>query len=249
MDKIGNLLKSRREELSLSLKDISSELKVRRYYLELIEDNKLNEVPSKVYTLGYLKLYAEHLGLDGDNLIKKFKDSTPTPNKEIKEEAYLENKTFSFDKESIILVITFFSIVSIIITYLLYYKHNVHSSLQNQTNEIHYILRDLEQSQTLGFKTDTTNMSSNILAPSLLPNLEASKIAIMAKYDTKIQIVNLEEARILEELVMKRGEVFFLPKQPHLIIKTPDRQSLEVITNSHQNKIESLDIKIIEEKF
>lgn len=61
---IGKALRTCREEQGLSLGDVAHILKVRRLYLQYIEDGDTSEIPGTVYYLGYLKEYATFLGLD-----------------------------------------------------------------------------------------------------------------------------------------------------------------------------------------
>jgi cytoskeletal protein RodZ len=67
---IGELLREKRLELGLSLDDASCAIKVRTKYLKFLEDDiNEKETPPTVYMLGYLKLYANFLGLDGKQII------------------------------------------------------------------------------------------------------------------------------------------------------------------------------------
>ena len=72
---IGDQLCQRRESLSLSLDDISLHTRIKREYLETIEDGRLDDLPSPVQGRGMISNYAEFLNLDSDALLSRFADA------------------------------------------------------------------------------------------------------------------------------------------------------------------------------
>jgi len=72
---IGDQLRGRREVLSLSLEDISLHTRIKREYLELIEEGRLDDLPSSVQSRGMISNYAEFLNLDSDALLIRFADA------------------------------------------------------------------------------------------------------------------------------------------------------------------------------
>ena len=67
---IGAALKAAREFRGLSLQDVSDATRIRRTYLAAVEDMRLEELPSRPFTLGYIKAYAKHLDLDPDQAVR-----------------------------------------------------------------------------------------------------------------------------------------------------------------------------------
>lgn len=65
---IGEKLATKRKELKLSLKKVSSTLKIRVLYLQAIESGDLSKLPSGAYKIGYLKNYAKFLEEDIDSI-------------------------------------------------------------------------------------------------------------------------------------------------------------------------------------
>ncbi len=72
MKDIGRRLKARREELGLSIEQAQAETKIRRRYLEALEAGKDDVIPGEVYVKGFLRFYANFLGLDGLALVKEY---------------------------------------------------------------------------------------------------------------------------------------------------------------------------------
>jgi len=70
---IGRRLKAKREELGLTVDQVQAETKIRRRYLEALEAGKDGLIPGDVYVKGFLRFYANFLGLDGQALVAEYR--------------------------------------------------------------------------------------------------------------------------------------------------------------------------------
>ena len=81
---LGATLKEMRLALKRDLDDIAEELRIRRGYLEAIEEGRFSDLPGATYALGFVKAYAETLGFDASDAARRFKlavgGGTPQPN-------------------------------------------------------------------------------------------------------------------------------------------------------------------------
>lgn len=73
---VGDILRMRREELGYDLTGVANVLRIRRPYLEAIEDGRYGDLPGQAYILGFLRSYADLLGIDSGDLLNRFKDET-----------------------------------------------------------------------------------------------------------------------------------------------------------------------------
>jgi cytoskeleton protein RodZ len=78
-DDVGQALKSIREFQGLSLEEVAEKTCVRRAYLQAIEQMRLDQLPSRPFTIGYIRAYANALGLDGEAAVARFKRDEPAP--------------------------------------------------------------------------------------------------------------------------------------------------------------------------
>src|SRR6202012_2874631 len=62
---IGGLLRRRREEIQQDIEDVSRQLRIRSVYLRAIEEGRFQELPGAAYAVGFVRAYADYLGLDG----------------------------------------------------------------------------------------------------------------------------------------------------------------------------------------
>jgi cytoskeletal protein RodZ len=74
---IGELLKQRRQELNLSLREAENGTSIRSTYLQAIEENHTEKLISPIYAQGFLRQYASFLGLDGDALVRRHPEFSP----------------------------------------------------------------------------------------------------------------------------------------------------------------------------
>src|SRR5439155_13133889 len=70
---VGAQLRERREELGLDLDAIGATLRIKATYLAALEDGRAQDLPGAVYALGFVRAYAEQLGLDSDRILDQYK--------------------------------------------------------------------------------------------------------------------------------------------------------------------------------
>ncbi|MDR3506735.1 MAG: helix-turn-helix domain-containing protein [Caulobacteraceae bacterium] len=73
----GAALRAIREFYGLDLEALTQTTRVRRAYLQAIEDMRLDHLPSRPFTLGYVRAYAAALGLDADQAVARFRYDAP----------------------------------------------------------------------------------------------------------------------------------------------------------------------------
>lgn len=68
----GKDLKKIRDELGVSLEEIAEMVKVRIVYLHAIEDDQFEKTPSRIFLKGFLRAYAQCMGLDADIVASRY---------------------------------------------------------------------------------------------------------------------------------------------------------------------------------
>ena len=74
--KVGAMLKEMRQQKGIKLTDISKTLCIRKFYLDAIEDSDYEAVPAFPYGIGFIRSYANFLGLNGENIVELYKEET-----------------------------------------------------------------------------------------------------------------------------------------------------------------------------
>jgi cytoskeleton protein RodZ len=73
----GEVLRRQREALGLDLDDVAAVLRVKPRYLAGLEAGRPDELPGPSYALGFMRTYADYLGLNPDEVLRRFKKGSP----------------------------------------------------------------------------------------------------------------------------------------------------------------------------
>ena len=74
--RIADELRRTRVARNLSIEDVAAILKIRSGFIRAMEEDRFDDLPGPAYISGFLRTYANHLGLDGDQLVAWFKDDS-----------------------------------------------------------------------------------------------------------------------------------------------------------------------------
>jgi cytoskeleton protein RodZ len=113
---IGIELRDARIELNLSFSDVSEDIKIQAKFLESIECLDLYELPSIAYVLGYVRSYANFLGIDGNYAVDRFKNESKNVTTRSLQKSKPLHKAKALNKY--FLVICFSAIIVLFITLL-----------------------------------------------------------------------------------------------------------------------------------
>lgn len=86
MSELGQLLKKARKERGLSLDDLQETTKIRKRYLEAIEEGNYGVLPGNFYVRAFIRSYAEAVDLDPAEVLKLYRADVPEPPVETKAE-------------------------------------------------------------------------------------------------------------------------------------------------------------------
>jgi cytoskeletal protein RodZ len=73
---IGETLRATRQRMGLDLQAVAAQLRIRYPHLQAMEAGRFEELPGRIYAIGFLRTYGEHLGLDPDAVVEAFKQET-----------------------------------------------------------------------------------------------------------------------------------------------------------------------------
>ena len=73
---VGSLLRQARLAQKGKLPEISENLRINHEHLKALEEDNANGLPGLAYAVGFIRSYADHLGLDAESLIAQYKSQT-----------------------------------------------------------------------------------------------------------------------------------------------------------------------------
>ncbi len=114
MNDIGAMLSEARINQNLEIEQVSRETNIARDYIKALENDDYTAFPAEPYVLGFLRNYAEYLGLDADEIVNLYKQikiqesSLPT-------EALLPKRNFAISKTAVIAIVSLIGIVCVFV--------------------------------------------------------------------------------------------------------------------------------------
>ncbi len=83
MVSLGEELKRERELREISLREISEATKISIRILEAIEKNNFRALPGGIFNRNFLRAYAEFIGIDSENVVRKYHQQFDTPEEDL----------------------------------------------------------------------------------------------------------------------------------------------------------------------
>ena len=71
---VGQYLRSQREGRGEDISQVSDMLRIHNSYLKAIEESDIEKLPGPTYAMGFVRAYANYLGLDSAEVVERFKD-------------------------------------------------------------------------------------------------------------------------------------------------------------------------------
>jgi cytoskeletal protein RodZ len=71
MKSVGNILRQRRKDMNVSLKEAENATSIRISYLQALEEGEMQKLISPIYAQGFFKQYASFLGIDGEQIVRE----------------------------------------------------------------------------------------------------------------------------------------------------------------------------------
>jgi cytoskeleton protein RodZ len=72
--RVGRLLRRQREEYNQDLRSVAEATRIRYAYLHAIEEGRFGDLPGLTYAVGFVRTYADYLGLDEEEIVTRFKE-------------------------------------------------------------------------------------------------------------------------------------------------------------------------------
>ena len=74
--RLGGELRDARLALGLSIEDLVASLRIRQPYLVALEEGRVRDLPAPAYAVAFVRAYAKALGLDADEVVRRFREAS-----------------------------------------------------------------------------------------------------------------------------------------------------------------------------
>ncbi len=80
---VGEILRQKREGFRQDLPTVAAQLHIRLAYLKAVEEGRFKDLPGMTYASGFVRSYADYLGLDGEEMVRLFHEEVAGINRQV----------------------------------------------------------------------------------------------------------------------------------------------------------------------
>ncbi len=254
--RVGAELRTARQRLGWNLPDVSNGLRIRLPYLEAIEDGHLSALPGNAYAMGFVRTYAGSLGLDPDEVARRFRAEA----QEVTQKTQLTFPAPVPQRGVPAGAVILLGVLILAGAYVGWYRYSGHDDArvaqpastipekfadkvpppQNQSPQVTSLLasgppltQPLVPAAQPAPPPEPVRVPVNVAPPAPVPAVPpppSSGVVLRAKVG---QFVKVQDPRgtVLLDHPLKTGETWPVPLQPGLTLTTTNAGGLEVLVN------------------
>lgn len=213
---VGEILRRTRVHYGQSVRDVEQAIRVRASQIEAIETDHTENLPGRVYAIGFVRSYSEYLGLDGGKMVELFKrqqgTKPRTPELEFPAPASESKLPSAWLIAACLVVVVMMPVLYMAVTGETDSKPavipEVPEHLQTDTLSILTLDKDIQAAQS---------------------EAKQSEIFINVKENSWVEIKNAE-SEVLISRVLESGEQYYVPNSPDLVITLGNAGAVEFDT-------------------
>jgi cytoskeletal protein RodZ len=211
MSELGQLLRKARLEKGISLEDMQETTKIRKRYLEAIEDGNYKILPGNFYVRAFIKSYSESVGLDPNEVLRLYRNVIPASQLDTKVEPNHRKRSGiktndRWSKRITTLVFISFLIFIIVLVYYFADKNNKTTDNTNKTEEQGSRLTNKAVDETDPKASPIVTVEPNTPTPQASNPTAEVKLASSAK---GVDYYKISNASKLELQISVTGDCWF----------------------------------------
>lgn len=202
---IGQKIATERKKQSKTIAQISKDLRIQESYLKSIEKDDYSLLPGKAYISGFIKSYAEYLGLDHEDLLKMLKATQDLQEdyhnmpQEIRGNKRTQKKLFYISLGSIIFIAMCFN-------YYVQLKHEISlRKIEEKTNRTETLAQFFDKTQNHSIVRADSKINSLLNTTESIPETEDEKIR--KTKEMKMAEISLEQKKIAARLKVSASQI------------------------------------------
>lgn len=243
---LGELLRQTREKKRYHLQTIAKRLRIKPIYLEALEKGHYYAFPGLVYGIGFLRSYAQFLGLDVKDVMERFHAETSGIKSQPLEMPIPENRNILPSAKTVVK-----SVLFLIVVYLLWYIANsflqptiqkpvlpskvvVEEQIEQPVavSEIEEVVSEPEKQPVVSLNTVETTRT-----PVVYGLKQPAVISFVATDETWVEVTDTDAERVVLSKVLYAGDSYNPPAlSDDYVLKTGNAGGLDVYINGQKVK-------------
>ncbi|PCI97823.1 MAG: hypothetical protein COB14_08580 [Alphaproteobacteria bacterium] len=238
---VGEALRRTRIYYEQSLEDIEGALRIRVCQIEAIEKGNMRELPGRVYAIGFVRSYAEHMGLDGAKVVQLFKAQYMDGQAKIR----LAFPVLAYETRTpaIWLVALSFTVFFVFVLG----AYTLNESYRNTVLFVHAVPEDIKRHVAQDILVRPPPREEELIEPASVTSADVS-IENMGDKQGKSQgiILNImknswveiknAKGEIIVSNILEEGDQYFVPSSPGLSMSLGNAANVEIILNGRPLK-------------
>jgi len=212
---VGEILRKTREHYGQTIFDVEQNLNIRASQLQALEQEDLDQIPGRVYAIGFVRAYSEYLGLDGDKMVHLFK--AQTVGKRVKPELHFLVATNDSNDPNIHIVIASLTALILFISYL-----SIFHAPAKDVSAIPPVPEAIKEKTIAMLAPMVEEPDQSLLGVSNDKGMELRVVA-----ESWVEIKKPDGAVIVRQ-ILKEGDVFLVPDGEALSLSTGNAGGLVV---------------------
>lgn len=220
---VGEVLKRTREHYGRSLSDIEKILRIRAEQLEALENNEIEKLPAKVYAIGFVRSYAEYLGLDGEKMVHLFKVQA----KDYAEEPQLQMPAPASDSKLPSKWLLLASVLTLLVLSAVYMAAT--SETREAVDAVPPVPAEIQQAtlEKPQVVEEAPEEAEPVVEEPTLSKKPEKGIILNIRENSWVEIKDQEGRKLLSQ-VLKAGDQYFVPNRPSLRMSIGNAGGVEI---------------------
>lgn len=223
---VGDILRQSRVHYGLEITDVESALRIRAMHLRALEEGRTDRLPGRVYAIGFVRAYAEYLGLDGGQMVELFKMQSAGPAR--KPEYHMPVPASESKVPNVWILLGSFAalVAALFIFSIMSGKDAGPEPIPSVAEAVH--IRDLAAGQgpLESAMLSAIGTAVGAAGPAALVKPE-SRITLKATESAWVEIRNAQNKAILSR-IMKAGDSYMAPDEKGLTLSTGNAGALSL---------------------
>lgn len=239
---VGEILRQTRLYYRQTLEQVEFALRIRAPQLHALEEGNVDQLPGRVYAIGFVRAYSEYLGLDGDRMVHLFKTQS-VGNKDNTELSFPEVTNDNRTPGAPIVVGGLLGTFLLLIVWGLFFAQPTHKIdtipdiAQNEVEE------GITKAPPIGIEPAAGTQSAEVAGPAeplgppkppasiLQPEPAPEPLVIRATEASWVEIKNAE-GRIVLSQILNPGDEYTVPNEGQgMTLTTGNAGGLEILAH------------------
>lgn len=227
---VGEDLRSAREQLGWSLPSVAASLRIRLPYLEAIEAGRFSELPGNAYAVGFVRAYAGAMGLDQDEISRRFRAEAADVNRKTELSFPAPVPERGVPAGAVILL----SVVLIVVAYMGWYRFS--GDRQPVAEAVPPVPARLAAVVDLPpvpppVPVPLKPVAAVVPPPPAVPTAaDGGRIVVRAKAEAWVQVRD-KQGTVLLNRTFRAGETWPVPNKPGLLITLGNSGGTDILVD------------------